>query len=74
MAQVFTKYGGCDVLIQAIEQREELAPAMKALAASVIATVAQNNLTAQDLMMTSGVVDKLANIFLNTTSDLIATK
>jgi len=74
MAQVFTKYGGCDVLIQAIEQREELAPAMKALAASVIATVAQNNLTAQDLMMTSGVVDKLSNIFLNTTSDLIATK
>ncbi len=74
MAQVFTKYGGCDVLIQAIEQREELPPAMKALAASVIATVAQNNLTAQDLMMTSGVVDKLANIFLNTTSDLIATK
>lgn len=73
MAHVFTKFGGCDILVEFIE-KSSVSDEIKSLAASVIATTAQNNILAQDLMFSAGIQQKLVHIFLQSSSPILLTK
>jgi hypothetical protein len=95
MAMLFTKYGGCELLVRFMElsvERESSSSAvsassvpfspssltgpavitleMRSLAASIIATVSQNHLTVQDLLLKQGesdgggIMDRLVGLFL----------
>jgi hypothetical protein len=83
MALVFAKCGGCDVLLSFLETSHNFAGItveMKALTASILATITQNHLKAQDLLIKGGMIDKLAGLFLSscnsslTSSSLLPTK
>jgi hypothetical protein len=74
MAQVFAKFGGCDLLLRFIETTQ-VADTVKALAAAIIATVAQNNLIVQEQFLRKGFLDKLVKGFLHfPASELLSTK
>jgi hypothetical protein len=71
MALVFAKCGGCDVLLSFIENTDSIAGItieMRALAASILATITQNHVKAQDLLIKAGMIDKLSNMFLSSCS------
>ncbi len=73
MAQVFTKFGGVKCLLRVIECAE-INDHLKSIAASVIGTLAQNNLIVQDIMFNDGVVDTVLKTFVRTSSSLLTTK
>jgi hypothetical protein len=74
MAQVFAKFGGCDLLLRFIETTQ-VVDSVKALAAAIMATVAQNNLIVQEQFLRKGFLDKLIKAFLHfPASELLSTK
>lgn len=65
MAQVFVKFGGLECLMRLLEM-ENLAVGLRSTSASVIATLSQNNLAAQDIMFGNGTMDRLSKLYLRT--------
>lgn len=66
MAIVFNKFGGTGCLIRLLESSQSIfTHQIKALAAAVIGTVAQNNIKVQDDMLQKGVIQKLVDLFGN---------
>lgn len=74
MAQVFTKFGGCEVLVELLSLAS-LDNNSKAVAAAAIGTATQNNITTQDVLYQKNFLASLVPIFLNTnTSTLVKNK
>ena len=66
MAIVFNKFGGTECLIRLLESSQSFfTNQIKAFAAAVIGTVAQNNIKVQDDMLQKGVIQKLVDLFGN---------
>ena len=69
MAKVFVKFGGLQCLMGLIESPEvSLSVDVRSLAAGVIGTLAQNNLSVQEEIYQKGTVDRLATVCLASTS------
>ena len=64
MAIVFNKFGGTSCLLRLLESPQPVfTNNVKALAAVIIGTVAQNNIKVQEDMFEKGVIQKLADLF-----------
>ena len=75
MAGIFNKFGGIECLLRLLDsQLVILTDDVRAIAASVIGTVAQNNLKVQDDMFTKGVLMRLVRFYENTTASFVCNK
>jgi hypothetical protein len=73
MAQVFTKFGGCEYLLQLIHSAI-FEVEIKILATSIIATVSQNNISVQDALFKSKMTDQLSALFITNTNENLTNK
>jgi hypothetical protein len=73
MAQVFSKFGGSKCLLRIINN-DGISNELKSIAASVIGTMAQNNILVQDILFKEGFIDVLLKTFATTDSALLSTK
>jgi hypothetical protein len=73
MAQVFSKFGGSKFLLRIISNNV-ISEELKSIAASVVGTMAQNNIVVQDILYKEGVIDELLRTYLTTDSNLLNTK
>jgi hypothetical protein len=73
MAQVFAKFGGFQCLLGLVECVTISAQA-RAMAASTLGALSQNNISVQEIAYNAGILDKLAAVFLQTESPLLCTK
>lgn len=73
MAGVFAKFGGFQCLLGLVESANISAEA-RGMAASTLASLTQNNLEVQDIVFTSGMLDRLAKVYLQSESVLLCNK
>lgn len=76
MAQVFTKFGGCDLLVGLAEERTKYPVELRALAVAIVGTVAQNNVTVQDILFNKQIVQRISRCLIasDETSELFKKK
>eukprot|EP00349_Pseudokeronopsis_sp_Brazil_P001062 CAMPEP_0202963070 /NCGR_PEP_ID=MMETSP1396-20130829/7062_1 /ASSEMBLY_ACC=CAM_ASM_000872 /TAXON_ID= /ORGANISM="Pseudokeronopsis sp., Strain Brazil" /LENGTH=410 /DNA_ID=CAMNT_0049683997 /DNA_START=51 /DNA_END=1283 /DNA_ORIENTATION=+ len=68
MAQVFCKFGGCELLLQ-LAEHARVNNLIRSTAVAVIGTVAQNNLAVQDALYKDGIIVRLLALFRLSTSE-----
>lgn len=73
MAGVFAKFGGFQCLLGLVEG-EAITAEARGMAASTLASLTQNNLEVQDIVFTSGMLDRLAKVYLKSESVLVCNK
>jgi hsp70-interacting protein len=73
MAQIFTKFGGCEILLSLLTFAP-LDSDNKAVAAAAIGTATQNNLATQDILYQKHFLSSLVPIFLQTKTTLLKNK
>jgi hypothetical protein len=64
MAQVFCKFGGCDILLRLAEQ-DNCVTSVRILCVAIIGTVAQNNLVVQDALFSQGLLQRLCRLLVD---------
>lgn len=73
MAGVFAKFGGFQCLMGLVEC-EVLTCEARAMAASTLAALSQNNMTVQDIAFNSKLQDRLAKVYIQSESVLLCNK
>jgi hypothetical protein len=73
MAQVFAKFGGFQCLLGLVEC-ENISDEARALAASTLAALTQNNITVQEIALNNGMLDRLAKVYIQSTSAIVCNK
>uniref|UniRef100_A0A7S3GSH5 Nucleotide exchange factor Fes1 domain-containing protein n=1 Tax=Spumella elongata TaxID=89044 RepID=A0A7S3GSH5_9STRA len=73
MAGVFAKFGGFQCLLGLVES-ENLTAEARAMAGSTLAALSQNNLEVQEIVFKSGMLDRLAKVYIKSESVLLCNK
>ena len=73
MAQIFAKFGGFQCLLGLVEC-ENITSEARALAASTLAALTQNNLVVQDIALNSGMLDRLGKVYVQSESPIVCNK
>jgi hypothetical protein len=73
MAQVFAKFGGFECLMKLVECSNISAEA-RALSASTLAALTQNNLTVQEVALNDGLLDRLAIVYVQSESTSVCNR
>mmetsp|Transcript_41218 Transcript_41218/g.82002 ORF Transcript_41218/g.82002 Transcript_41218/m.82002 type:complete len:298 (+) Transcript_41218:82-975(+) len=73
MAQVFAKFGGFQCLLGLVEC-VSISDEARALSASTLAALTQNNLTVQEIALNMGMLDRLAKVYVTSESAILCNK